>query len=40
MVLRAGERAGPLEPEVLGTSVGVALLRQGARNLIDSTAHR
>lgn len=35
--LHAHEWAGPLDPETLGTSVGVALLRQGARDLIDGT---
>lgn len=38
-VLNAHEWAGPLDPETLGTSVAVALLRQGARELIDSIAH-
>ncbi|MFD7712762.1 hydroxymethylbilane synthase [Streptomyces sp. NPDC059785] len=38
-VLNAHEWAGPLDPATLGTSVAVALLRQGARNLIDSIAH-
>ncbi|MFF6803958.1 hydroxymethylbilane synthase [Streptomyces sp. NPDC012616] len=33
--LHAHEWAGPLGPETLGMSVGVALLRQGARELID-----
>lgn len=38
-VLDAHEWAGPLDPATLGTSVAVALLRQGARELIDSIAH-
>ncbi|WP_327434599.1 MULTISPECIES: hydroxymethylbilane synthase [unclassified Streptomyces] len=38
-VLNAHEWAGPLDPPTLGTSVAVALLRQGARTLIDSIAH-
>ncbi|MCN9243432.1 hydroxymethylbilane synthase [Streptomyces sp. RY43-2] len=38
-VLNAHEWAGPLDAETLGTSVAVALLRQGARALIDSIAH-
>ncbi|MEV7440647.1 hydroxymethylbilane synthase [Streptomyces sp. NPDC091204] len=38
-VLRAHEWAGPLDPAALGTSVAVALLRQGARELIDSIPH-
>ena len=38
-VLNAHEWAGPLDPATLGTSVAVALLRQGARTLIDSIAH-
>ncbi|WP_406399986.1 hydroxymethylbilane synthase [Streptomyces sp. NBC_00879] len=38
-VLNAHEWAGPLDPATLGTSVAVALLRQGARELIDSIAH-
>ncbi|MEU5541409.1 hydroxymethylbilane synthase [Streptomyces sioyaensis] len=38
-VLNAHEWAGPLTPETLGTSVAVALLRQGARELIDGIAH-
>ncbi|GAA3378805.1 hydroxymethylbilane synthase [Streptomyces sannanensis] len=37
-VLNAHEWAGPLDPATLGTSVAVALLRQGARELIDSIA--
>lgn len=37
--LNAHEWAGPLDPAILGTSVAVALLRQGARELIDSIAH-
>ncbi|WP_028799748.1 hydroxymethylbilane synthase [Streptomyces sp. 142MFCol3.1] len=38
-VLNAHEWAGPLDPGTLGTAVAVALLRQGARDLIDSIAH-
>ncbi|MEU6343641.1 hydroxymethylbilane synthase [Streptomyces sp. NPDC046977] len=38
-VLDAHEWAGPLDPATLGTSVAVALLRQGAREVIDSIAH-
>ncbi|WP_432189746.1 hydroxymethylbilane synthase [Streptomyces sp. Tue6028] len=38
-VLNAHEWAGPLDPATLGTAVAVALLRQGARDLIDSIAH-
>lgn len=38
-VLDAHEWAGPLDPATLGTSVAVALLRQGARELIDGIAH-
>ncbi|WP_267244767.1 hydroxymethylbilane synthase [Streptomyces sp. PR69] len=38
-VLNAHEWAGPLDPATLGISVAVALLRQGARELIDSIAH-
>ncbi|MFI0238695.1 hydroxymethylbilane synthase [Streptomyces sp. NPDC016845] len=38
-VLNAQEWAGPLDPATLGMSVAVALLRQGARELIDSIAH-
>ncbi|MEU2392319.1 hydroxymethylbilane synthase [Streptomyces sp. NPDC007369] len=38
-VLRAHEWAGPLDPATLGTSVAVALLRQGARELIDGIPH-
>lgn len=38
-VLNAHEWAGPLDPATLGTSVAVALLRQGARELIDTIAH-
>jgi hydroxymethylbilane synthase len=37
--LNAHEWAGPLDPATLGTSVAVALLRQGARELIDSISH-
>lgn len=39
VVLDAHEWAGPLDPPTLGTSVAVALLRQGARELIDSIPH-
>ncbi|MBT2490660.1 hydroxymethylbilane synthase [Streptomyces sp. ISL-96] len=38
-VLNAHEWAGRLDPATLGTSVAVALLRQGARHVIDSIAH-
>jgi hydroxymethylbilane synthase len=38
-ILNAHEWAGPLDPATLGTSVAVALLRQGARELIDGIAH-
>ncbi|MGW7100315.1 hydroxymethylbilane synthase [Streptomyces sp. NPDC054838] len=38
-VLRAHEWAGPLDPATLGTAVAVALLRQGARELIDGIPH-
>ncbi|MBT2406176.1 MULTISPECIES: hydroxymethylbilane synthase [unclassified Streptomyces] len=38
-ILRAHEWAGPLDPATLGTSVAVALLRQGARELIDGIPH-
>ncbi|QKW53638.1 hydroxymethylbilane synthase [Streptomyces buecherae] len=38
-VLNAHEWAGQLDPATLGTSVAVALLRQGARELIDNIAH-
>ncbi|MDT3399961.1 hydroxymethylbilane synthase [Streptomyces sp. B1866] len=38
-VLDAHEWAGPLDPATLGTSVAVTLLRQGARELIDSIPH-
>jgi hydroxymethylbilane synthase len=37
--LNAHEWAGRLDPATLGTSVAVALLRQGARDLIDSIDH-
>ena len=37
--LNAHEWAGPLDPATLGTSVAVALLRQGARELIDGIPH-
>ncbi|WP_030160816.1 hydroxymethylbilane synthase [Streptomyces sp. NRRL S-244] len=38
-ILRAHEWAGALDPATLGTSVAVALLRQGARELIDGIPH-
>ncbi len=38
-VLDAHEWAGPLAPATLGTSLAVALLRQGARELIDTIPH-
>lgn len=38
-VLDAHEWAGPLDPATLGTSVAVTLLRQGAREVIDSIPH-
>ncbi|MFE2943772.1 hydroxymethylbilane synthase [Streptomyces sp. NPDC059255] len=38
-VLNAHEWAGRLDPAALGASVAVALLRQGARELIDSIDH-
>ncbi|NEA53541.1 hydroxymethylbilane synthase [Streptomyces sp. SID13666] len=38
-MLDAQEWAGPLDPATLGTSVAVALLRQGARELIDAIPH-
>ncbi|WP_328551391.1 hydroxymethylbilane synthase [Streptomyces sp. NBC_00358] len=38
-VLNAHEWAGRLNPSDLGASVALALLRQGARELIDSIAH-
>ncbi|WP_282695626.1 hydroxymethylbilane synthase [Streptomyces sp. CC208A] len=38
-VLNAHEWAGRLDPAALGTSVAVALLRQGAREVIDSIPH-
>ncbi|MGW2339443.1 hydroxymethylbilane synthase [Streptomyces sp. NPDC001661] len=38
-VLNAQEWAGPLDPATLGMSVAVALLRQGARELIDGIPH-
>ncbi|MFC9426522.1 hydroxymethylbilane synthase [Streptomyces sp. NPDC056987] len=38
-VLNAHEWAGLLSPADLGASVALALLRQGARDLIDSIAH-
>jgi hydroxymethylbilane synthase len=37
--LNAHEWAGRLDPATLGTSVAVALLRQGAREVIDGIAH-
>ncbi|MGW5657887.1 hydroxymethylbilane synthase [Streptomyces humi] len=37
--LNAHEWAGRLDPATLGTSVAVALLRQGARELIDGIPH-
>ncbi|MFJ3637378.1 hydroxymethylbilane synthase [Streptomyces sp. NPDC090112] len=39
VVLNAHEWAGRLDPATLGTSVAVALLRQGARELIDAIPH-
>ncbi|MER8036127.1 hydroxymethylbilane synthase [Streptomyces hydrogenans] len=39
VMLHAHEWAGRLDPATLGTSVAVALLRQGARELIDSIPH-
>ncbi|MFD9617936.1 hydroxymethylbilane synthase [Streptomyces virginiae] len=39
VVLNAHEWAGRLDPATLGTSVAIALLRQGARELIDSIPH-
>ncbi len=39
VMLHAHEWAGRLDPATLGTSVAVALLRQGARDLIDGIAH-
>lgn len=38
-VLAAEEAAGALDPATLGMSVAVALLRQGARGLIDGIGH-
>ncbi|MFD7547715.1 hydroxymethylbilane synthase [Streptomyces sp. NPDC059578] len=38
-ILNAHEWAGRLDPATLGTSVAVALLRQGARDLIDGIPH-
>ncbi|GAB2857758.1 hydroxymethylbilane synthase [Actinocorallia aurea] len=38
-ILDAHEWAGPLDPATLGMSVGVALLRQGARDVIDAIPH-
>ncbi|MER7400370.1 hydroxymethylbilane synthase [Streptomyces sp. NPDC000151] len=38
-ILNAHEWAGRLDPATLGTSVAVALLRQGARELIDGIPH-
>lgn len=37
--LNAHEWAGRLDPATLGTSVAVALLRQGAREIIDGIPH-
>ncbi|MEF9901872.1 hydroxymethylbilane synthase [Streptomyces sp. P9-A2] len=37
--LNAHEWAGPLDPATLGISVAVALLRQGAREVIDGIPH-
>ncbi|MFC5959588.1 hydroxymethylbilane synthase [Streptomyces pratens] len=37
--LNAHEWAGPLDPATLGISVAVALLRQGAREIIDGIPH-
>ncbi|MGW6979200.1 hydroxymethylbilane synthase [Streptomyces sp. NPDC054932] len=39
VALNAHEWAGRLDPATLGTSVAVALLRQGAREVIDSIPH-
>lgn len=39
VMLHAHEWAGRLDPATLGTSVAVALLRQGARELIDGIPH-
>ncbi|MCE7080270.1 hydroxymethylbilane synthase [Streptomyces sp. ST2-7A] len=39
VTLSASEEAGRLDPATLGTSVAVALLRQGARDLIDGITH-
>lgn len=39
VILNAHEWAGRLDPATLGTSVAVALLRQGARELIDGIPH-
>lgn len=39
LILNAHEWAGRLDPATLGTSVAVALLRQGARELIDGIPH-
>ncbi len=38
-ILRAHEWAGRLDPETLGLSVAISLLRQGARDLINSIPH-
>ncbi|MGF1426519.1 hydroxymethylbilane synthase [Kitasatospora sp. LaBMicrA B282] len=38
-VLEAAQSAGQLDPEALGKAVAAALIRDGARNLIDSIAH-
>ncbi|MFB8402236.1 hydroxymethylbilane synthase [Streptomyces sp. NPDC055912] len=39
VMLNAHEWAGRLDPATLGTSVAVALLRQGARDVIDGIPH-
>ncbi|MGW0779093.1 hydroxymethylbilane synthase [Streptomyces sp. NPDC002835] len=39
VMLNAHEWAGRLDPSTLGTSVAVTLLRQGAREVIDSIPH-
>ncbi|MGW6391246.1 hydroxymethylbilane synthase [Streptomyces sp. NPDC055103] len=39
VMLHAHEWAGRLDPATLGTSVAVALLRQGARDVIDGIPH-
>ncbi len=38
-VLNAHEQAGASDPEALGTAVALALLRQGAREVIDAIPH-